>query len=798
MKVTVFQDREKAELGDLFGIFFEDINHAADGGLYGEMIRNRAFEFDHTDNAAYDHLTAWERVGDEDEVKLSVEEEEPVNGRNPHYLSLEVASSSGAGLGVCNRGFNGGLYLEGGKEYDFSCYARKGPGGADTLYVSLEDVSGGVLSLESFALSEEWRRLEAVFKPEASSLSGRLLLTLSEAGGVFLDFVSLFPRDTYRGRRNGMRRDLAELLEEMRPKFMRFPGGCLVHDGSLKANDRDSQYRWKNTLGPVEERPPRRNNWGYNQTLGLGFFEYFQFCEDIGAKPLPVLSGGYDPHHFREASIREVDGEPTGELAEFVQDALDLIEFAKGSPDTPWGGIRAGMGHPEPFSLEYIGIGNEEIGEGFFERFPYFERAIRKADPQIRVIGTSGPFAEGREYRRGWEAARRDHADLVDEHYYQAPEWFITHHHRYDSFDAAGPGVFLGEYASQDNTWYNALAEASYMIGLQNNGDKVRLACYAPLFCNADYVNWKPDLIWFDSRRAAPTPSYHVQKLFMRNQGDVLLETLTDWEGEEAFTEEESLSGELVLQYAGAEASYHDILITGKELGSRQLGGVYNVDGDDCPEISLGKVQEDSYCVRVQARETAGFKGFKIIFGRKSAGNQLSWTLGGWANSDSIIGQDIDGRNSCLAQNAESVKQGKVYDLLLWVKGRRVTTFIDGKLDHDLVVSPYTAEPAYVTVSRERASGDIILKMVNLQSVSRQLSFSFPQSPARGWRGVLWRMGGYAREEQNTLEQPDRVCPVEEEFSSQSRDFVYTLEPDTLCVMRLQGKGSDGIAWVKS
>ena len=290
----------------------------------------------------------------------------------------------------------------------------------------------------------------------------------------------------------------------MHPKFMRFPGGCLVHDGALDPDARDAQYRWKNTVGPIEERPARRSNWGYHQTLGLGFYEYFQLCEDIGAKPLPVISPGYDPHHGRAA-------EPD-EMQYFIDEALDLIEFANGEPSTKWGGLRAQLGHPEPFGMEYLGIGNEEVGEGFFERYKIVADAVRARYPEIKLIGTAGPFAAGGEYERGWRHAREDGADFVDEHYYMTPEWFLANHHRYDAFPADGPKVFLGEYASWGNTWYNALCEASYMLGLERNAKAVGLSCYAPLFANADYVNWKPDMIWFDKEKSFGTANYHVQK----------------------------------------------------------------------------------------------------------------------------------------------------------------------------------------------------------------------------------------------------------------------------------------------
>ena len=332
---------------------------------------------------------------------------------------------------------------------------------------------------------------------------------------VYLDDVSLFPVNTFKNRKNGLRRDIAQLLCDLKPKFMRFPGGCLVHDGNLDPHARNSLYRWKNTIGDTSERPTKRSNWGYNQTLGLGYYEYFLFCEDIGAKPLPVLPAAYNPHHR--------DAVPFDELKPWIDDALDLIEFANGTTDTKWGKIRAELGHSEPFNLEYLAIGNEEVGDGFFDRYPYFHNAIKEKYPEIKLIGSSGPFPCGGEFEKGWKCARENKSELVDEHYYVSPEWMLANNKRYFNYDKNDPKVFLGEYASWGNTFYNALCEASYMTAMEMSGN-VGLACYAPLLCNVDYVNWRPDLIWFNGKEAFGTPNYYVQKLFMNNQGEYAIE----------------------------------------------------------------------------------------------------------------------------------------------------------------------------------------------------------------------------------------------------------------------------------
>ncbi len=518
-KITVYQDRPYKELGDLFGLFFEDINHAADGGLYGELVQNRSFEFCGVDHKSYHPLTAWEKS---EHLAWEVRKEAPLNGENPHYLHVEAA----AGDYIQNCGFHPGIFVEAGESYDFSCYGRlrgraslSGGVPSGRITVSVEE-AGKVLAEADFTIQGgDWEKQELVLHATGTTYSGRLVLTFTEGGSLDLDMVSLFPQNTFLGKKGGLRRDIAEALCEMKPKFMRFPGGCLIHDGSLDDHARNSMYRWRRTLGPVEARPTWRNNWGYNQTLGLGYYEYFCFCEEIGAKPLPVLPGGFNPHKGEGAPLEEIGG--------WVQEALDLIEFATGGRDTEYGAIRARMGHEEPFGLEYIGIGNEEVGAGFFERYPYFHRAIREKYPWIKIINTAGPFAAGESYEEGWSSARRWGSDLVDEHYYSSPEWFLANMHRYEDYDDKGPKVFLGEYASWGNTWYNALVEAAYMTHLER-ARAVALACYAPMLANVDYVNWSPDMLMFDAHRILKTANYHVQKLFMVHQGTEEVQITTE------------------------------------------------------------------------------------------------------------------------------------------------------------------------------------------------------------------------------------------------------------------------------
>ena len=517
-KITVTTNK-KASMSDFYGIFFEDINHAADGGLYGEMIRNRAFEFSPMDNPSYQALTAWKRIEEGGaSVSSFVSNKSPFSKRNPNYLILEI-NKAGTRAGIKNLGYNSGIAVKENESYNFSCYAKSDK--PCEITVSIDNAYGEVITEKLLNItSNEWTEYSFTLTSPVDDFSAVLAVTSKQECKFCLDFVSLFPVKTYKNRKNGMRNDIAEMLADLKPKFMRFPGGCLIHDGTLNSDDRNSMYRWKNTIGAVTDRPSRRNNWRYNQSLGLGYFEYFQFCEDIGAKPLPVLPAGYNPH--MEQAV------PLDEMQEWIDDALDLIEFANGTADTKWGKIRCDMGHTEPFNLEYLAVGNEEVGQGFWDRYDLFHKAIKEKYPQIKIINSAGPFPQGGEFERGWNNAKKNGSDLVDEHYYTSPEWMLANCHRYDNMPSDGPKVFLGEYASWGNTYYNALIEAAYMTGLENNAHAIGLVCYAPLLCNVDYINWQPDMIWFDNHRVYGSANYYVQKMFMNCTGNNLLDVKHD------------------------------------------------------------------------------------------------------------------------------------------------------------------------------------------------------------------------------------------------------------------------------
>ncbi len=487
----------------LTGMFFEDINYAADGGLYAELIQNRDFEYSLHDKKGSDknwnETMAWSG-------NFKVEKENPIHPNNSHYAVLTKSK-------ISNSGFDG-IPLKANEKYDFSVFAK----GAK-FTVKLIGASGETLAEAALKPNTSWKKISAVLK--VSKTVSDAHLEISSDGEVAVDMVSLFPQKTFKNHKNGLRADLAETIADMHPKFVRFPGGCVAHGDGI-----GNIYRWKNTIGPLESRTPMRNIWGYHQSLGLGYFEYFQFCEDLGALPVPVLAAGVPCQNSSDGGAGQQFGIPMEDMDEYVQDVLDLIEYANGPVTSVWGKKRAEAGHPKPFNLKYVGIGNEDlISDVFEERYRMIVKAVQKKYPEIIIIGTVGPFFEGTDYNEGWAIADDLKLSIVDEHYYQSPGWFINNQNFYDSYDRSKSKVYLGEYASRGNKFYNALAEALYLTAIERNGDVVTMASYAPLLAREKHTQWNPDLIYFTGNEVKPTVNYFVQKLYGQNPGDIYLQS---------------------------------------------------------------------------------------------------------------------------------------------------------------------------------------------------------------------------------------------------------------------------------
>ena len=502
----------------MYGIFFEDINYAADGGLYGELVKNRSFEFP-------DHYMGWSVFGN-----VTLRNDGPFD-KNPHYIRVGYSGHSDKFSGVENEGFFGIGYTQG-EEYRFSVWARVPEGGRATIRIMLCDpvtmeerqqFTEQQLTIEG----SEWKKYTAVLKASKTVDKGTLRVMLRGNGLVDLEHISLFPVDTYNGHENGMRRDLAQALADLKPGVFRFPGGCIV-----EGTDLDTRYQWKNSVGPVENRPLNENRWHYTfdyrffpdyyQSYGLGFFEYFQLCEEIGAEPLPVVSVGLScqfQNHDEKAHV------PVDELQPYIDDVLDLIAFANGDPEqNSWAKLRADMGHPEPFNLKFVAIGNEQWGQTYIDHLQPFVDQVRKVYPKIKIIGTSGPNSEGDDFDFLWPEMRKMGADLVDEHFYRPEAWFLKSGNRYDDYPRKGSKVFAGEYACHGrgkkwNHFEAALLEAAFLTGVERNADVVEMATYAPLFAHIDGWQWRPDMIWFDNLRSFRSCSYQVQQMYSLTKG---------------------------------------------------------------------------------------------------------------------------------------------------------------------------------------------------------------------------------------------------------------------------------------
>ena len=506
----------------MYGLFFEDINYAADGGLYAELVKNRSFEFPQ-------NLMGWKSFG-----KVSLKDDGPFE-RNPHYVRLAYSGHPHKQTGLDNEGFFG-IGVKQGEEYRFSVWARIPEGGeAGKIRVELvNNASNGerqAFATETLTIdSKEWKKYQVMLKPNVTDAKAVLRIFLASRPTVDLEHVSLFPTDTWKGHENGLRKDLAQALADLKPGIFRFPGGCIV-----EGTDLATRYDWKKSVGPVENRPLNENRWQYTfphrffpdyyQSYGLGFYEFFLLSEEIGAEPLPVLSCGLSCQFQNTDADAHV---AVCDLGSYIQDALDLIEFANGSIDSPWGKVRAEMGHPAPFNLKFIGIGNEQWGKEYPEHLEPFIAAIRKAYPQMKIVGSSGPDSEGKQFDYLWPEMKRLKADLVDEHFYRPETWFLSQGARYDNYDRKGPKVFAGEYACHGkgkkwNHFHASLLEAAFMTGLERNADIVHMATYAPMLEHVEGCQWRPDMIWYDNLNSVRTASYYVQQLYALYKGTNVL-----------------------------------------------------------------------------------------------------------------------------------------------------------------------------------------------------------------------------------------------------------------------------------
>ena len=818
--LTIDGDGTGAEISDtMFGIFYEDINFAADGGIYAELVRNRSFEFNSTDNSGYNGMTAWQVLdrGAGDTTAHVVDDAGRLNHLNRSYLSLSAAA---AGDGVRNIGWNNGVVTKVGATYDASVWARSAT--AQDLTIQVEDATGtsvhatGAVAVDG---SDTWKKYDVELTATTTSDAGRLVVLAGAPSTIALDMVSLFPQDTWVGPVNGrsvLRKDLAEKVAAMKPTFLRFPGGCVTNVGTFRSYeesgyaDRRRTYQWKETIGAVEERPTNKNFWGYNQTYGIGYLEYFEWAEDLGAEPLPVVSVGANGCG---STIPEMTDPAM--IDRWVQDTVDLIEFANGSVDTEWGAKRAALGHPDPFGLKYIGLGNEENTRTFEANFPRFRDAVEAAHPEVTVISNTGPDDAGARFDELWDYNVEQGVAMVDEHYYNDPSWFLSNTERYDSYDREGPHVFLGEYASRGNAWSNALSEAAYMTGIERNADLVELASYAPMFANEDYVQWSPDMMWFDNDESWGSTSYYTQQMFMTNTGDQVVPSTHDGPEETPA----DISGGVFLSTWNTQAAYDDVRVTDNESGEVLFSDSFDDGAQWDPQAgswavsdgeyvqSAGNVTDarsiitdaytkdwDNYTLELDARKLGGSEAFLVGFAAGGRDDFYWWNLGGWNNTRQALQRaDGGGAGEVAAVEGHRMETGRDYHVKVVVSGRTIKLYLDGALQ--MTYTEPSTESLYQVVTRDEETGELVLKVVNPYESVARTAVSVDGYAVDGTADVIEMSG--APSAMNTKTQPERVVPVEKTASlgvSESADgsgFTYDFAPHSITFLRLnQSNGS--------
>ncbi len=790
-EIRVHVDQPTVALSpQLYGLFYEDINYAADGGLYAELVQNRSFEYfaldgrePLSDKASGGHhaFYAWEKVergGGKCDVRI--ERVVPLNRNNPNYVAIHV-SEPGAGVGIQNLGYDG-IRVDKGESYDISLYATRLSGPKDApLVVTLESEDGQIHSSFTIeSLQNDWQRYEGVIKATQSDDQARLTITTTGEGKLYLDVVSLFPRKTFKGRKNGLRPDLVQALADLNPSFFRFPGGCIAHGCSLQ-----NAYRWKDSVGDIAQRRPNWNRWGYHQTYGLGYYEYFLLCEDIGATALPVLPVGVSC-----GFNRPFQAVPLDELQEWIDDALDLIEFANGPATSEWGALRAEMGHPGRFDLEYICLGNEEHDTPECrERFPYFVKAIRRVYPDIKIIGTSG-LGEGIPL---YDLMEELDVYSSDEHYYNSPQWYLQNQHRFDNFDRSAPKVFVGEYASRGNALYNAVAEAAYLTGIERNGDLVDMACYAPLFAHVYHTQWTAaNLIWFDKRSVVKTPNYYVQQLFSGNRGDVYLKNSVV--EKMAAKQGPTIQGAVGIGTWNTTMALERASVNGTPLPTkrwnalrgdfRRQDGLYQqLDMTQTPALSVSppSFKDDVVTYQVRAKKTGGSEGFLVVFGYQDSDNYYWWNVGGWNNSQHGIERVKDGGKSTLIAKPGCIGTNTWYDLKVELHpDQRIRCYLDDQLVFD-----YHEEEIGISVSAtwDKSKDEVILKLVNPTEQDVEAAITLDGISGVAPSAQVTVLTG-AKQAKNSIDEPQRVIPMTQTLDV-ARQFEYRLPAMSVQVIRV-------------
>ncbi len=844
----------------LYGIFLEDINFAADGGLYAEMVKNRSFEF--TKLASNNEKHGWSDVGTVSAQVTVDDAEGGLNQNNTNYMVLK--NTSGTPAGVANEGFLDGMAVTENAGYTFSIYAKGLDGYTGALYVDITVDGESVASGKVDAITSEWQQYTVKLTSTKTASSNVKLQVTMDDGSAAIDMVSLFPEETYKNRENGLRKDLAEKLEALSPSFLRFPGGCVIEGQTL-----DTAYNWKDSIGVDENGDPLLFNGTYGDvaarsqgtdiwtdssatddpypsfmTYGLGFYEYFQLAEDIGAIGVPVINCGLACLSRGNTTGPDLDSE---EFDQYIQDMFDLIEFCRGDENTTWGAVRIAMGHTEPFALKYIGIGNEQWTDEFYERYEAFVEAFNQAKEEnpefyegIELMYSAGvdDGDSGTHYMTAYEEAESyttennmsvsDFAGAVDHHYYNTPSWFLEHANYYDPENYSRSAytdtiyggnipVFVGEYAAQSNTLEAALAEAAYMTGLERNSDIVVMAAYAPLFGNLTATHWAPDLIWFNNSTSTGSINYYVQQIFSKNVGTkVVSSNLTGAETTTAST----LQGSVGVGTWNTAAYFEDVKIvnndTGEVLGEQDFSSDTLSDwtkvSDGRWSISNGKLYQTStstdtgtysttgsamyygssdwtnYTFTVKATKTSGDEGFLIPIAVTDKNNNYFWNIGGWGNTTSCLQSVQDGTKSEAIGGTSkdvTIETNQTYELKVVVTETNIQCYIDDVLYIDFTPSANAKAEAYQVVSTDD-SGDIIIKLVNVTGNARTFAIDLANANIASDKATVEAVAGTSLSNDNILGQTEDCKLETTEVEAVSNQFNSTVSKYSVTVLRIK------------
>jgi alpha-L-arabinofuranosidase len=750
----------------LWGIFFEDINLSADGGIYPELVRNRSFE----DSDQPESWTLSDSNGGKS--KFAIDSSQPLNPFNRHSLCVDLDGSAA----LENEGY-WGMNLVKGDSYNLKLAARADKGFSGPLTVRLLSASGDELAKgELSGFGKAWRYHSLKLTPSASDPKGRLQISAAGKGAFFLDMVSLMPEKTW--KQHGLRPDLAESLDHLHPSFMRFPGGCWV-----EGDDFAHMNHWKRTIGNIDVREPLWNIWGYHATHGLGFYEYLQLTEDMGATPLFCINIGMSHHEIV----------PMDRMGEWVQDALDAIEYANGPTNSVWGSRRAQAGHPAPFNLGYMEIGNENAnGPAYFERWPLFYKAIKAQYPNMKLVAD------------GWGDYGDCPPDVVDDHYYDTPEWFMRHAGQYDKSDRSGPKIFVGEYAVTQHAGKGnlrgAIGEAAFMTGLERNSDQVIMASYAPLLVNLNHRAWNPDLINFDSSKWYGLPSYYVQQMFSENRGDAVLPVQVDSPEVETASKAAGMIG---VGTWNTESEFKDIKVTAPDGRillasdfSRDSGGWKKL-GDGDWTVKDGALQQSAerefvralagdkswtdYTLTLKARKIGGKEGFLILFHITDDEDRTWWNIGGWGNT-----QDGIENGGTIDRKPGRIEIGRWYDVRVEVSGKRVKCSLDGQIIHDVDFdNDNPVRALYASASQDDNTGEVILKVVNAsaEKIDTTVHLKGASELARSARAIV--LSSDNPTDENSLDAPEKVSPKTQTLKLSGPDFQHVFPGNSLTVLRI-------------